>query len=60
MVLALLYILIQKNEDESPHTAKYKLTSKGIRHLNERVKAIKLLGENTVVSLCGLGLGGSF
>lgn len=41
-------------------TPSTKLTQNAAKNLNDRVKTIKLLGENIGVKLCDLELGGSF
>lgn len=41
-------------------TPSTKLTQNAAKNLNDRVKTIKLLGENIGVKLCDLKLGGSF
>ena len=60
MVLAQLNIHKQKNKVGClPHT-KYKVKSKWVKDLNERVKTVQLLGENIGINLCNLGLDGGF
>ena len=60
VVLAQLDIHIQKNENGPLSHTKYKINSKWIKELNERVKTIKLLGKSIGVNLCDLGLVVSF
>lgn len=60
MVLVQLDIHKQKNEVSSLPNTNYKIYSKQIKDLSERVKTIKFLGENMGVNLCDLGLGSDF